>query len=487
MFSSSKCVLGADAPSTTPSWALYSVGQTRAIEALALQGMAPHSLIGPAGVALARLTLAYAPQASQVWVASGPGNNGADGLSAAVELKKRGMRVVVTLLQSETPGKNLSLWIREGVEAGLEYSATPPEVFDVAVDALFGIGVNRPLPAQASAWVHGMNASPQPVIAADVPSGLQADTGYVDGDFVRARATLSFLTLKPGLFTAFGRDACGDVWIDELNTPIQGIPHALTNAQPAASQRMHASHKGTFGDVCVVGGARGMTGAALLAGTAALHAGAGRVFVSFADDEGPKWSGKHPELMLRPITNAPIGRAVVVAGCGGGQEVAVHLPAILREAPYLVLDADALNQIATISSLRQLLQARAEGTTIVTPHPLEAARLLGCNVEQVQRDRVEAAAQLATDLHCVVILKGSGTVIATPADRPVINLTGNGLLASAGTGDVLAGYLGALWAQGRSALEAAREACFWHGHCADQWPSHEPLTASMLAQKLTRR
>lgn len=487
MFSSSRCILGADAPKPAVSWPLFTVAQTRAIEALALARIAPHSLIGQAGLALANLTMAYAPHASRFWVASGPGNNGADGLAAAIELKKRGLHVVMTLLATQATTEELTYWVGKGVDAGLAFSPEPPEFFDAAIDALFGIGANRALPVQASTWIRHMNDSHQPVISADVPSGLQADTGFASDGHVRATATLSFLTLKTGLFTAQGRDACGDIWLDELHIPIHGIPEARTIGEPTATIRMHASHKGTYGDVCVVGGAKGMTGATLLAGNAALQSGAGRVFVCFADVDGPKWSEEHPELMFRPIANAPVDCSVVVAGCGGGIAIAQYLPELLHKAPRLVLDADALNQVATSASLRQQLLTRATEATIITPHPLEAARLLGCKAEQVQQDRVHAARQLAEELQCVVVLKGSGTIVAAPGETPSINLTGNARLASAGTGDVLAGYIGSLWVQGRTAIEAGREACYWHGHSADLWPYGKPLTADRLAQSLTIR
>jgi len=190
-----------------------------------------------------------------------------------------------------------------------------------------------------------------------------------------------------------------------------------------------------------------------------------------------------PELMFRAPQALDPAQLTVVAGCGGGHAIAAQLPRLLSSAPRLVLDADALNAIANDSQLATLLRARAarQRQTVLTPHPLEAARLLGSTAARVQQDRLAAAQQLAQQFACCVVLKGSGTVIAEPGETPLINPTGNARLATAGTGDVLAGLIGARLAQGETAFEAAAAAVYLHGLAADRWPAAQPLTANTLA------
>jgi len=330
----------------------------------------------------------------------------------------------------------------------------------------------------------------------------------------RARChTLALLTLKPGLFTGCGRDTADTVWLDDLggtqyNPPSNGLrpwfhrPTATLAGHRARGNTKrhhpHNSHKGHFGDVAIIGGegllarGQGMTGAAILAASAALHAGAGRVFLSLLDDGATTALPQQPEIMLRHVDMLDLRHLTVVCGCGGGQAITRVLPRVLEVAARLVLDADALNAIAADNNLRQLLRQRGEyhgsADTLLTPHPLEAARLLGTNTASIQADRLAAALALAEQFQCTVLLKGSGSVIA---DEGYLNIIpfGNALLASGGTGDVLAGLIGALMAQTtdtepQRAAFAAAHACCLHGAIADVWPSDLPLTASALARAL---
>jgi hydroxyethylthiazole kinase-like uncharacterized protein yjeF len=271
---------------------------------------------------------------------------------------------------------------------------------------------------------------------------------------------------------AQGRDACGEIWWDDLgvggNDPDGPPATARLNTRPDPVQRAHASHKGSYGDVAVIGGTSGMVGAAVLAARAALHAGAGRVYVGLLDDAGPRLDPVNPELMFRPIDKLVMNSMSLVCGCGGGTAIATYLSAIISSLAPVVIDADALNVIASDRSLQIALRQRAQRTsaTVLTPHPLEAARLLGCDTAQIQRDR----------------LKGSGTVIAAPGRLPVVNANGNARLATAGTGDVLAGILGARLAASEATFEAACAAVYAHGTMADAWDPEQPLTASRLAQ-----
>ena len=229
-----------------------------------------------------------------------------------------------------------------------------------------------------------------------------------------------------------------------------------------------------------------MAGAALLAARAALHAGAGRVFVGLLGCAPPSVDLTQPELMFRSPEALDLAQQVVVCGCGGGQAIRSHLARVLSSTKRLVLDADALNAIAQDSSLQHLLKARhlRGHLTVLTPHPLEAARLLGVSTAAVQADRLSAVQRLVDGFQCTVVLKGSGSVIAAPGQTPCINSSGNALLATAGTGDVLAGMVGAYLAGGLSAFDAACSAVFAHGNKADWWAKDQPgqsLTASVLA------
>ena len=394
--------------------------------------------------------------------------------------------------------------------AGLLISPEPPTIFDFAVDALLGLGgalsPDHPGTPLMTQWLNHMHSSAAPVLCIDLPTGLNADTGASSYKKPKPGTchTLSLLTLKPGLFTADGRDAAGQVWLNDLNvaTPANVKPCAILQGMETTidwqPQRAHASHKGSFGDVAVLGGAPGMVGAALLAARAALHAGAGRVFVALLNDTADSLLSvdtTQPELMFRHPATLDVEHQVLVCGCGGGQAIQALLPALLADARRAVFDADALNAIAADPSLQVLLAARPSHghATVLTPHPLEAARLLQCNTHVVQSDRRRAAQQLADRYSCVVVLKGSGSVIAAPGQTALINHSGNARLASPGTGDVLAGLIGAMLAAGLPARTAAARAVFRHGHFADSWADRwgnikatsttpEALTASALAR-----
>lgn len=466
---------------------LHQVATTRQLETVLAAGLPAHTLMQRAGLATAQLALALAPHAKTFWIACGPGNNGGDGLEAAMHLQQWGKTALVSWLGTpqDAPTDARASYARAQA-AGVRFLDTPPAACDCCIDALLGIGATRPAEGRLAEWIEHINTLRVPVLAVDLPSGLNADTGASDGPGVRATHTLSLLTLKPGLFTGQGRDATGEIWFEPLGAEAVTAPpaQATLSGAPQHNARPHASHKGSYGDVAIIGGAPGMTGAALLAACAALHQGAGRVFVGLLDGGSLGVDANHPELMFRPLASLEPAQLTVVCGCGGGSAVTAQLPRLLSTAPLAVMDADALNSIANDSQLQQLLRARhARGRqTVLTPHPLEAARLLGSTTTEVQRDRLANAQQLAQRFHCTVVLKGSGTVIATPGIPPVINPTGNARLATAGTGDALAGMIGARLANGLPALQAACEAVWLHGRAADTWPLDQALTASALAQ-----
>jgi hydroxyethylthiazole kinase-like uncharacterized protein yjeF len=486
MSSNSELILGHSGPIAQLRLPLFTSHTTRQLEMAAVSTLPPHSLMQRAGLALAQLAMAYAPHARTFWIACGRGNNGGDGLEAAMHLQRWGKAPIVTLMEGNAPlPADAAASLRSAQDAGVQFATQPPQSWDICIDALLGIGL-RMVPAGATLQcVQTINRGTGTVIAADVPSGLQADSGHAPGEWVHADATLSFLTLKPGLFTAHGRDACGDIWFNTLGVTAPNTADAWLNAPPPHTVRSHASHKGSYGDVAIVGGAPGMAGAAILAASAALHGGAGRVYLSLLDATGQNAAlAQQPELMPKHITHLNLANMAVVAGCGGGADIAQHLPRILQQSGQLALDADALNVLAANPQWQRQVASRQPGTTVLTPHPLEAARLLDCSSGEVQADRIACAQNLAQRFQCTVVLKGSGSLIAAPGKVPCINPSGNARLASAGTGDVLAGLLGSLMARGLPAFDAACEGVYRHGLAANLWHAPASLTASLLARNI---
>ena len=493
---------------------LFNVAQTRQLEAIAdLHNLSRFSLMEQAGLAIAKLAMAVKPTAHCHWIFCGPGNNGGDGLEAAAQLHQRGQKVVVVLWQTQKRPADSEAALKKVLDLGialvsqLDSTHSIPSS-DLVIDALLGIGLRNQntAPEKANvdevpsmlAWIEAAYQSGADVLAVDIPSGLNANTGNFDDvslqrASIQAAHTLQLLNAKPGCFTASGRDACGTLWLDTLGS--EALQHNLVSAarlntltQPK-QQQSHATHKGTFGDVAVMGGesvqvrGMGMTGAVDLAALAALHAGAGRVMVCYLNNDADSTT-RPMEVMARSLEALDLQNGVVVCGCGGGIEIRKVLPKVLQESAQLVLDADALNAIAQDPWLEDLVRQRAAKNkpTVITPHPLEAARLLKTNTAQVQNDRLQAAQNLAQQLRCTVVLKGSGTLIAQAGETTVMNPTGSARLATGGTGDVLAGVLGARMAQGLNAFEAACSAVYEHGQAADNAPLTLTLTASTLAQ-----
>ncbi len=484
--------------SATP-WALHDAAATRRAEAAATAGHPQPALMERAGLAVARLGLALAPHAAAVQVWAGPGNNGGDGLVAARHLHAAGLRASVALLgdAAKLPADARAA-LRQAQDAGVSITdrgLPPASPDDLLIDALLGLGAARAPAGDIAAAIRAVNTHRGATLAVDLPSGLHPDTGACLGDeAARCTATLALLTLKPGCHTGAGRDHAGDVWLDDLGAE-PGPPSAWLTGAPERPARPHASHKGSYGDVAVVGGAPGMVGAAWLAASAALTAGAGRVFCSLLDTTATPYDPSRPELMGRSAwwlaDPAVLAATTVLCGCGGGEAVRPVLPALLAHVLWLVLDADALNAIAAEPALQRQLQARAARgwATVLTPHPLEAARLLQCEAKTVQGDRLRAAALLVERYGATVLLKGSGSVVATPGELPRINATGNAALATAGTGDVLAGWTAGLWSQARNsdAADLAAMAAAQHGAAADRWRGQGhagPLRAADLIDAL---
>ena len=463
---------------------LYTVAQIRAIEQAALVQLPAGTLMLRAGKAVADAALALLPKDTtdrRILIAVGPGNNGGDALVAALELTTHG--VAVSIVMPVTPGalspdaKTALDNVKSKLISHIDFSdLLNNQHWDLAIDGLFGIGLTRAVEGEFRALVNYLNNLSCPILAIDVPSGLNADDGSLvgpDGIAVKASTTISFIANKPGLHTLHGRDYAGAVIVNDLDIPrsLFGVPVAELN-RPALFNssmhpRAHASHKGSHGDLFVMGGASGMTGAVLLAARAGAMTGAGRVFAGFLGT-APPFDPLHLELMCRSAysLNPTRGAIVVGPGMGMSREANDLLARMLSTNLDLVIDADGLNLLAVEPGLQQrLIQRRA--ATLLTPHPLEAARLLEIPIEEIQNDRLDAAKKLATKFQSVVIVKGSGTVIANPDNSLVINTTGNPALATAGTGDVLAGLCGSLLAQQWPVWDAALAAVWIHGHAAD--------------------
>lgn len=492
--------LAADASEAIP---LYDVDTLRRIENAAFARLPSFELMSRAGGAAAGWLAQHAPQGLLLFLA-GPGNNGGDALVAATRLHQNGRDVQVWLTADPThmPADAARAW-QEADAAGVPMHAVPqtapwPDRMAAVVDGLLGIGLNRAAGGAIAEWIARLAQAPAPVFALDIPSGLFADTGAGD-PAVRAYRTLTFIGAKPGLLTLDGRDCAGNIDIAPLGLdypPVQ-TPRAWVNG-PALFRhtlpaRRHAANKGTFGSLAILGGNTGMTGAPLLGARAAQCLGAGKVHIGFLAPSAPAIDPLHPELMLHPQSELAISAmSALVIGPGMGTDAGARkaLAQWLEDAgrsaspPSLVLDADALNLLAADASLAATLSA-SELPRVMTPHPLEAARLLGTTVAAVQRDRLAAAAALAAQWQAVVILKGSGSVIAAPGNLAMtINPTGNAALASAGTGDVLAGMAGALLAQGMPLLHAAQAAVWIHGRAADMLVANGSGPAGLTASEL---
>jgi len=471
---------------------LFTIAEIRAIEHAAAQRLPDGALMQRAGQAGANEALDLLPftiQRAQVLVLAGPGNNGGDALETAAHLGHAGAQVTVLHFP---PGGTPTTERIEALRRARSSPARFAPISDAAgasavvtgtawtlvVDGLFGIGLARPITGDFAALVRAVNGMQCPILALDVPSGLDSDTGAIvgennDGVAVRATHTVTFIGDKPGLHTAQGRDHAGVVIISSLEIDRELFPSARATLNDVAlfahcaRRRRHSSHKGSNGSVAVVGGARGMAGAPILAARTALTSGAGRVYACFVG-EAPAFDAAQPELMCRSAQEYDFNSAVLVLGpgMGGSAASAEMLASALHSHSPVVLDADALNLLAGSEALRMQLAQRT-APCILTPHPLEAARLLGITSAEVQADRPSAARALAERLAATVVLKGSGTVIAARDGEIVVNNTGNPALATAGTGDVLSGLCGSLLAQGWPEWEAALAGVWLHGMAAD--------------------
>ncbi|WP_018971346.1 bifunctional ADP-dependent NAD(P)H-hydrate dehydratase/NAD(P)H-hydrate epimerase [Rudaea cellulosilytica] len=459
---------------------LHTIAQVRTLERMAIDALRipGDELMRRAGAAAwDQLRLRW-PGARRIAVLCGVGNNGGDGYVVARLARDEGLDAVVIALGSPREGSEAARahadWCARG-GAALPPDGQWPQA-DVYVDALFGIGLARAADGAARNLIEKLNAVAAPVLALDVPSGLDADTGFASGPVVRATMTVTFIADKRGLHTGVAADVAGDVVVDSLGLPKE--IHAnescdtclLDTAMIAAvlPPRARDGHKGRYGHVLAVGGDHGMGGAIRLAGETALRTGAGLVSVATRAEHVTAINAARPELMVHAVSGIQelqplLERASVVAlGPGLGRRAWGHAlwHAAIAAGKPLVLDADGLNLLANDGVA---LPAQA----VLTPHPGEAARLLGVDIEAIARDRFAAARELARRHHAVVVLKGAGTLIANPGGDIAVCPWGNPGMATGGMGDALTGVIASLLAQGFDAWGAAWTGVALHARAGD--------------------
>ena len=455
---------------------ILDVGALRALET----EHAAEPLMERAGLAAAEAARRMAGErGGQIVVLAGPGNNGGDALVAARWLRSWYHDVLVVFPgdPQRLPGDAMAAYQAYVGSGGTTVTLSAGPRPALIVDGLFGIGLKRPATGAYASIIEWANGTGAPILALDVPTGLDAETGAAHAPTIRATATVTFIAHKPGLLTADGPDYSGDVTVHTLGLDATPVARGhkldwpvLASALPVAlGRRMRNVNKGTFGTLGILGGTEGMGGALILAGRAALRTGAGKVWLGFVMADPPKLDTSMPELMLRhagPVLDAQPDALVVGPGLGTSEAARSLLARSLAQPIPIALDADALNLIAKDPALRAASAARS-APTLATPHPGEAARLLNTDIASVQADRLRAAQQLVTELNANVVLKGAGSVLAHPDGTWDINASGGPALATAGSGDVLSGLLGALLAQGMEAKAALRYAVCLHGATAD--------------------
>ena len=460
--------------------ALYDTAALRVLEQRMAQVLGDEGvLMQRAGLAAWHCLLEHWPQAQRIVVVCGPGNNGGDGYVLATHALAAGRSVRVLRLAAHAPR---SVQARRA-HAGFESAGGQVEVFagslpeaDLVTDALFGIGLARAPDPEAAALIAAINAGATPVLALDVPSGVDADRGCVPGIAVQATRTLQFIAPHPGLATGAALDhvgGCGLSTLDIDPSLLRDIPVAAwAIAADALGDWLHPrprdSHKGGNGHVLCIGGDHGSGGAIVLCTQAALRSGAGLASVATRPEHVTAMLARQPEAMAHGLDSADalaplLQRAGVVAigpGLGQGGWGRMLLDAALVAGKPLLLDADALNLLA--ASPRTL-----PASTILTPHPGEAARLLGIDTAQVQADRYAAARALVERHGCVVVLKGAGTIVMAPQRTPCVVAAGNPGMAVGGMGDLLSGVIAALRAQGMEAFDAAACGALLHAVAGD--------------------
>ncbi|MBI3772594.1 MAG: NAD(P)H-hydrate dehydratase [Gammaproteobacteria bacterium] len=461
---------------------LYHAAAVRELDrqAIEIHAMPGIELMNRAGAALFDELIVRWPDARRLAVVCGGGNNGGDGFVVARLALEQGLepKLICVTDPATLKGDARKAW-GAAQAAGLVPVPFKPSVFDdadVIVDAIFGIGLDRPIEAAVANVIHAINNSGIPVLAVDIPSGLSADSGVVMGCAVHAEATVTFIGLKQGLFTGAGSELCGAIRFEDLGVPLAVYDEVTPSAtridwaqqKSCLPPRPRNAHKGMFGHVLVIGGNHGMAGAVRMAAEAAARTGAGLTSVATRREHVAAMAAARPEIMWHGVEAASdltplLARATVIAiGPGLGQDAWAQqlLARVLESSLPLVVDADALNLLAH--------EPCSRNNWILTPHPGEAARLLQSSSSEINADRFGAVQKLREHYQAVVVLKGAGTLIADEQGAIALCSEGNPGMAVGGMGDVLTGVIVALVAQGLALSDAARVGVSLHAAAGDR-------------------
>lgn len=461
---------------------LYTSAQTRELDHIAAEQykITAATLMKNAGAAILSTVSLCWPEAQRIQIVCGTGNNAGDGFEFALQTLHSEMHVIVYLVGNKSnfspdTAAAYEALIAEGMEVQPFHTESLHSA-DIIIDAIFGTGLNREITGQALSAIEAINSLPSPVLSLDIPSGIDADTGVAMGIAVKASLTLSFFGLNQGLFTGDAPDYCGDICFDSLL-----IPTAIYDEiQPAARRislerdadklapRQRTGHKGLYGHLLIVGGDHGMPGAARLAAEAGARVGSGLTSIATRSEHAPSLNITRPELMCYDVESVQdleplIMRCnAITVGPGLGQAnwgKSLFEHAIETNLP-MVVDADALNLLSQ--------NPLHHDHWILTPHPGEASRLLNCSSEDILKDRFAAVAALQEQYGGIAILKGAGTLICDGQLPICLSTFGNPGMGSGGMGDVLAGTIGGLLAQGLTLMEAACHGVILHGMAADK-------------------
>ncbi|HWZ64697.1 MAG TPA: NAD(P)H-hydrate dehydratase [Steroidobacteraceae bacterium] len=480
--------------------ALYSSAQVRSLDAYAIEVLKipGYTLMKRAGEAALRNLRSRYPLVHRIVICCGGGNNGGDGYVLARFAQAAGLTVTVLTVSGPQTLKVEARQAYEDLRASSlrvqPFTASLLEHGEVVVDALLGTGVKGSVRPEYAEAIRAMNTSGRPVFALDVPSGLDSDAGVTLGEAVRADCTVTFVALKTGLLVGDGPEYTGTVFFDDLE--LNPIPREFeprltriveSEIRQALPRRPRAANKGDFGRVLIVGSGSGMPGATRLAGEACLRAGAGLTTVAVAPENVAAIAAGRPELICLALTDERVladalARADVVAigpGLGRSAWARAALDAVLATDKPLVVDADALNLLAEAS-------VRPRRDWILTPHPGEAARLLGVTTQEIQHDRLSALDRLIERFEGTIVLKGAGTLVGARGRTPGVCERGNPGMASAGTGDVLTGAIAGILAQCRDPWAAARVGVLVHAMAGDAAArgGERGVLASDLAREL---
>ncbi len=451
------------------------------------------TLMERAGNVAAKLIASMQKAPSNVTVLCGPGNNGGDGYVCATALKALGYKVICVQVNGKEPKPNTPAATakKNWDEAGgmcIEDPYDAPKS-QVVVDAIFGIGLSKPVSGAYLDAVQWFNERQALHISLDIPTGLDSQTGHWVGNMAGCIAdyTVTFLAGKPGLFTAEGPGACGHVHTDNLGVSIPLNDVNLIEPEDfgrvMAPRKLYSSKK-DFGKVGIIGGGKGTVGASVIAGFSALKMGAGAVYLEILEDS-PSCIYNYPELMLRDkIDLSAMDVLIVGPGLGFTQKAKDRLVEAIDTNTPLILDADALTIIAQDDALIERVVHR-QAHTVLTPHPGEASRILKCTVKEVEEDRVTRAQEISVITGAVTVLKGTGTVVAQRSGKAWICPTGTPALATAGSGDALCGMIGAMFAQKYDFVTCVLAGVYLHGAASEG--ADFGLLASEIAPKAAER